>query len=184
MRARRNGEMVRRRSSNFFGRGIEFDSRRGQRGRSNLSKTRERGRGGEQLEDRRPSERILPEERARSSKKRRRRRGSFQPSAKCARIPRGFFAREADRWALLPRKARMYIRASRRSLHDRARTLAVSRSIHSFVESSRARARATPSTTMTVLKILKPSRALLDDHTLWDPNKNESEILFFQRPLN
>lgn len=96
------------------------------------------------------------------------------PSAKSAESL--VVAREADRWALLPRSPDVYM-ASRRS-HDRDETLSrsfarVSRSTH---PNTWCRARARDATTF----ILKPSHALLDDHTLWDPI-NEPEIS--QRPL-
>jgi len=134
--------------SNFFRRGIA-------RGGSNLS---EEG-AAEKIE------KILLEERGL-------RESEVVPSAKSAESL--VVAREADRWALLPRSPDVYM-ASRRS-HDHDETLSrsfarVSRSTH-----PNSRRRTRDATTL----ILKPSHALLDDHTLWDPI-NESEIS--QRPL-
>lgn len=90
-------------------------------------------------------------------------RGSWRaaPSAKSAESL--VVAREADRWALLPRSPDVYM-ASRRS-HDRDETLFRSYArVSRLTQTHGVARRATPRHV-----VLKLSHALLDDHILWDP---------------
>ena len=95
------------------------------------------------------------------------------PSAKSAEISRGC-SRSRQVGAASAKPGRVY-GVSRRS-HDRNETLSRSLASHDRLTQTHGIARVYDVTTF----ILKPSHALLDDHTMWDPI-NESEIS--QRPL-